>query len=276
MLDENAYVKTVAPLSKNPAIDRAVAAQLTQKLFAHVDVAKAASKVLPPNAHLPPWRLAASLRSFTEETVARFLASDRFQLLWMDANRRAHAGLVAALQNRAGVAVDHDGAVSIDLSQAAVEARRRLAAQGIHVFDNVPDSALARKYAIGRSQWLARARYVMRLHAVAVALPIVGLLAFLTALGLSRNRRRSLLQAGVGLSLAGAAAIGVVVVLRSIYLDHVVLPSVPHDAGAAFFDTLTRSPRLGLRVEFLVGVALIAAAVATNVLGRSSGARRSE
>jgi hypothetical protein len=114
---------------------------------------------------------------------------------------------------------------------------------------------------IGHSRWLARARFIMKLRFVALAIPLVALAAFGLALGLSRRPRRTLFQTGIGLAVASAIAVVVVVVVRTIYLDYVVWPVVPRDAGSAFFDTVTRKPRLGLKLEFAGGLLLAAGAM---------------
>ena len=261
VLDENAYVKTVAPLSTNPAIDAYVASQITTALFAHVDAAAEARKVLPPRADFLVLPLTAGLRDFTQQTVARFLATKRFHQLWLAANRVAHKALVAALEGKGGVLVAEHGVVSIDLTNIALAVRQELDKAGIHVFDSVPRSELQRRFVIGHSRWLARARFIMKLRFVALAIPLVALAAFGLALALSGRRRRTLLQAGIGLAVASAVAVVIVVVVRTIYLDYVVWPIVPRDAGAAFFDTVTRKPRLGLKLEFAGGLLLAAGAM---------------
>ena len=271
VLDENAYVKTVAPLSSNPAIDAYVANQLTTALFAHVDAAAEARKVLPARADFLVLPLTAGLRDFTQQTVARFLATKRFHQLWLAANRVAHKALVAALEGKGGVLVAEHGVVSIDLTNIALEVRHELDKAGIHVFDSVPRSELQRRFVIGHSRWLARARFIMKLRFVAVAIPLIALAAFGLALALSRRRRRTILQAGVGLAVASGVAVVIVIVLRTIYLDYVVWPIVPRDAGAAFFDTVTRKPRLGLKLEFAAGLLLAAGGA---IAGSSHFARR--
>jgi hypothetical protein len=271
VLNENAYVKTIAPLSRNPAIDAYVASQVTTALFANIDVAVEARKVLPPRADFLVLPLTAGLRDFTQQTVARFLATKRFQQLWLAANRVAHKTLVAVLEGKGGVVVAERGVVSIDLTSIALAARQELDKAGIHVFDRVPRSQLQRRFVIGHSRWLARARFIMKLRFIALAIPLLALVAFGLAVSLSGRRRRTLLQAGIGLAVASAVAVVFVVVVRTIYLDYVVWPIVPRDAGAAFFDTVTRKPRLGLKLEFAGGLLLAAGAM---LAGPSQLARR--
>lgn len=256
VVDERAYVRTVSPLSSNPAIDAAVAAKLTSALFSHVDVDAEAQRALPARGQFLAVPLAAGLRDLTQQTVDRFLASKQFNELWRLANEQAHQELVHVLEGKGPLRVGEHGTVSIDLTATALAVRKELDANGIHVFDAVPVSALHREYVIGHSRWLARARFVFKLQAIAFAVPVLAVLAWALALALSRGRRRTLLGIGIGVGIASVGAIATVAVGRTLYLDHVIWPVVPRDAGAAFFDTVTRLPGLGLRLELLGGVLL--------------------
>jgi hypothetical protein len=62
VLDTHVYLRTVTPLSSNPAIDAVVADEITKALFAHVDVAAEARQVLPAKAQFPALPLTAGLR----------------------------------------------------------------------------------------------------------------------------------------------------------------------------------------------------------------------
>jgi hypothetical protein len=96
------------------------------------------------------------------------------------------------------------------------------------------------------------------LKALAIALPLLVLALYAAAIVGSRQRRRTLLQASLGLAFA-MAVLGILLTIgRSIYLDKVAGPNLPHDAAAAFYDTIFHYLRLGLRV--IAGVALIVAA----------------
>ena len=257
VVDEHAYVRTVSPLSSNAAIDAAVADKVTSALFAHVDVAGEARKVLPARGQFLALPLAAGLRDVTRQAVDRFLGTRQFNALWRIANTQAHAELVRVLEGKGPLRAGARGTVSVDLTGTILAVRRELDKEGIHVFDSIPASALQRRYVIGHSRWLARARFIFKLQALAFALPTLAIAAWALALALSRRRRRTLLAIGVGVAVTSTVAIVAVSIGRKLYLDHVIWPIVPRDAGAAFFDTVTRYPRLGLRLE-LVGAILLA------------------
>ena len=65
------------------------------------------------------------------------------------------------------------------------------------------------------------------LKALAIALPLLVLVLIAAAIGLSERRRRTLLQASLGIA-ASMAVLGVLLTIgRSIYLDQVVGPNLP-------------------------------------------------
>ena len=186
VLDTHVYLRTVTPLSSNPAIDAVVADEITKALFAHVDVAAEARQVLPAKAQFLALPLTAGLRGYTQTAVERFLRSKQFRRLWIVANRQAHEALVAALEGKRSRFIAPDGSVDIDLADAVLAARQQLAAAGLHLFDKVPPGLLQRRLVIARPDAIARARRAVRvLKALAIALP--GALA-----GLPRARARAL------------------------------------------------------------------------------------
>ena len=206
VFDTNAYVRTVAPLSANPAIDAAVATELTTQLFNHVDVASEARRVLPANAGFLAYPLAVGVRDYTQQAIDRVLASQQFRRVWVFANQQAHAALAAVLEGRRSVYLAADGSVAIDLRAAASLVRGQLRAAGLQVFKDVPNSLLQRRFVIVRARSLQHVRVaVVALRTLAVALPAAALLLAALGLALSRGRRRTLVRFGFGLAAVASA-----------------------------------------------------------------------
>jgi hypothetical protein len=87
----------------------------------------------------------------------------------------------------------------------------------------------------------------------------------------AKDHRRALMGAGLGLA-AGMLALGVgILVLRALYLDARPAGVLTYDAAAAFYDTLVRFLRLGLRTVLVFGLIVALAAFFT---GRSITAVR--
>jgi hypothetical protein len=261
VLDTNRYVQTVTPLSSNRAIDAAVATQITNALFTHVNVSAEAQKLLPKKAEFLTRPLAAGLRDYTEEGVVRFLQGDQFRLIWQTANRQAHEALVAALEGKPSPFIEPDGTVDIKLANAAVAARQALAEAGLHVFDQVKPRLLQKRLVIAKPHSLKQIRRgVSLLRTLAVVLPLLAVALVGLALLLSGDRRRTLVRVGISLIVAGVLGIALIVVLRSYYLDQVVGADVPRAASTALYDTLLASLRFDMKLACLAGLAVTAGA----------------
>jgi len=266
------YVNTVAPLSSNRAIDAAVANEITNELFKHIDVAAEAQQVLPNKAKIFSLPLSAALRKYTVTVVEQFLRTREFRRLWVTANAQAHVALIDALEGRPSPLVGPDGSVDIDLSNMVAEARQILAEQGLHIFDRIKPALLQRRLVIAKPRSLAQIRRgVKLLRALAIALPILALCLVGLALALSGDRARTLFWAGVSLTAAGALGIAAIVVGRTYYLHEVVGPQVPHDAAVAFYDTVLASLRFDYRLACWIGLGVSGVAV---LAGSSAAAVR--
>ena len=256
------YVRTVKPLASDPHIQAVIADNVTRTLFANVDVAARAREVLPPRARPFAPAIASGLHTFVQNTTMSFLASDAFQKLWVEINRRAHKQLVKVLTGKGGKLVQtKNGQVVVNLAPALARVEQRLHDRGIHIFDKIPPSAIPSNFVILDSKQLKQGqRGVRLLKTLAIALPLLVLALLAAAIAISERRRRTLLQASLGIA-ASMAVLGVLLIIgRSIYLDQIVGPNLPRDAASAFYDVLVHYLRLGLRI--VAGVALVVAAVA--------------
>jgi hypothetical protein len=257
--DTSRYVRTVKPLASNPAIQSAVAANLTNTLFKRVDVEARAKDALPPRAKQFAAPIAAGIEGYAQTATKKFLASDAFQKLWVQVNRRAHEQLNKILTGQGHYVQTAHGEVAIDLAPVLAKIKQRLDARGVTVFDRVPTDSVNSSFVLVSSKQLDNAQKGVRLlKAVAIGLPLLVLALYAIAIGISRRRRRTLLQASLGL-VAGMALLGVGLTIgRSIYLDQVAGPNLPHDAATAFYDTIVHYLRLGIRV--IAAIALLVAA----------------
>jgi hypothetical protein len=257
--DTSRYVRTVKPLASNPAIQSAVAANLTDALFARVDVEARAKEALPPKLKQFAAPAAVGIENYTQTLTKRFLDTDAFEKVWVETNRRAHKQLNKILTGQGHYVQTAHGDVVVDLAPVLAKLKERLDARGITVFDRVPTDSVNSRFVLVSSKQLDNAQKGVRLlKAVAIGLPLLVLALYGIAIAISRRRRRTLLQASLGL-VAGMALLGIGLTIgRSIYLDYVAGPKLPHDAAVAFYDTIVHYLRLGIRL--IAGIALLVAA----------------
>ena len=257
LLNTDAYVSTVAPLASDPAIQAAVAHQVSQRLIAQTDVQQKVKQALPPRADFLATPITNGLRSATEQITLKAVQSPQFEKLWIAANRASHKQLVALLTGEQGGSLtSSNGRVTIDLSQVEVQAKKALDAKGITVFDKVP-AVKGLKFVLFQSDQLARFQRLTRfLNHLALVLPIVTLLCFAGGVVLTRDRRRGLVRAAVGLALSMALVLVVASVARNQYLSSLD-PSHSKAANAATIDAVS-----ALLLDTVRTVLIVAALVA--------------
>ena len=281
--DTDQYVATVAPLASDPAIQSAIADKITAEVFTHLDVVgitnqavdALAERGLPPliatQLHALSQPLSSGVQSFVRDEVGKVVASDAFVNAWSTANRAAHEALVAALtgETREGVTIEND-TVSINLGPIIQEVKQRLIDSGFELASRIPN--VNPSFVLVQSDYIAQARGAFNLlNAIGNWLPVVALFFLAIGIYVAKGHRRALV--GVGLGLAGGMlALGLALALfRTIYLNELPLGVLTRDAAAAFYDTLVRFLRLGLRMVLVLGLVI---ALAGFLTGRSTTAVR--
>jgi hypothetical protein len=281
--DTDRYVATVQPLASDPAIQNAIADKITAEIFAHLDVAgltneavdALASRGLPPRVatglHALAGPMSDGVQSFVRTEVGKVVASDAFADAWLTANRAAHQALVAALtgQTREGITIEND-TVSINLGPLIQEVKQRLVDRGFELASRIPN--VNPSFVLVQSDYIARARGAFNLlNAIGNWLPVVALIFLALGIYVAKGHRRALVGVGLGLA-AGMVVLALGLALfRTIYLNELPLGVLTRDAAAAFYDTLVRFLRLGLRTVLVFGLVIALAGFFT---GRSITAVR--
>jgi hypothetical protein len=278
------YLATVAPLASDPAIQNAIADQITAQVFTYIDVqglTVQAVDALAERRDLPPelvTRLQAlsvpianGVQSFTRTQVGRVVESPAFADAWLQANRLAHEELVKALTGQGGgaITVEND-TVSINLAAFIQTVKQQLIAAGFTLAERIPQ--VNASFVLFQSKDITRARSAFNLlTTLGTWLPVIALLLIGLGVYVARDHRRALIGAGLGVAVAMLALALGLAVFRSIYLDAVPATVLPHDAAAVLYDTIVRFLRAGLRTVFVLALVVAAGAFLT---GRSITATR--
>jgi hypothetical protein len=253
------YVETVGPLAENEDIQVAVAARVVNALFTQVDPAKRIEDALPDRAAFLGEPIATAMKGYATDVTERILASERFQTLWDNINRRAHNQLVALLTDdldkAKGAVTVEDGKVTLDLGDVIERVQTRLVAAGLTFLEGVDVPDASRTIAIINTEGLADARgYVAILDTLAWVLPVLAILALIGSALVVRTRRRAAIRAALVLVAACAFTLVILAIGRSLYLDAASSPGVNKDAASAVFDILVRNLRYGLITLAVIGV----------------------
>lgn len=185
------YVQTVEPLGRNPEVQKAVSKYATTQFFNNVDVTKIAEEALPPRAVFLAEPLADNLKQHTEQTLNKIVASDRFQDIWIESQKRAHQRLITVAKN-------HEGNGTIDLNYLYQQLSRRLKDTKLSFLANKSLPSNVGSITVVQADWLPVFSNIVnnielwRTLAIAL-LVLVSALAIL----ISRNRRRTIIRLGL-------------------------------------------------------------------------------
>ncbi|HEX3201413.1 MAG TPA: hypothetical protein VHW42_05695, partial [Actinomycetes bacterium] len=277
------YVQTVTPLASDPAVQNAIADQITAQVFTYIDIkglttqalAALSSRGLSPQvaSQLEAFSvpIANGVQSFTRDQVGKIVASDAFTNAWIQANRTAHAELVKALtgEGTGAITVEND-TVSVNLAAFVQTVKAQLVASGFTLAERIPQ--VNASFVLFQSKDITRVRSGFNLlNTLGIWLPIIALILLVLGVYVAKDHRRALVGAAVGVAVSMVVLALALAVFRSIYLDAVPATVLPHDAAAVLYDTIVRFLRLGLRTILVLALVVAAGAFLT---GRSVTAVR--
>jgi len=249
-------------------VQQAVADKLDNAITTKVDFDSLLRELLPQQADPLAPALTGVLQQAIRSRLDDFVASENFQNLWVEANRRAHARVVALLTTGESGRLLLDGnTVYLDLGAVVDRVRQALQERGLdRVAAAIPPTVDGRVTLL-KSEGLVKARKgVDLIERLTIVLPILALLCLGGYVLLSRPRRLGLLRVGLGLVVTALILVAAVGIGRTAYLDAINQQILPRDAAADIFDALVGLLRTGVRV---IVVAAVLMAVLGFVLGRT-------
>lgn len=277
ILDTDGYVETVAPLADDPVITDALAKRVVDELFARADVQSRVEDLLPGPVDALGRTFTSSLRNLATNQAESFLASDRFQALWEEANRIAHEQVVAMFSGDGDAVSQDDGQVVLDLGVVADKVRQRLVDGGVGILRRVSVPKGVVEVTLFQSDVIPKLQEAFGvLDDLATVLPIAFWVCVVGAIAVAPRRRRTVIA--LGLSVAATASLLLVGLnlARRESLDHATEASLDTDAAKAVFDTLVSALREASWVVIIAGlvVALVAAVSNPAWIGRVVGRLR--
>jgi hypothetical protein len=261
--DTDRYVRTVAPLASDPAIQTALTDRVTTQVSALLEEVVAREGLLDRDGFLAA-PLVFLLEDYVNQTVQTVITSDRFPEVWEEMNRVAHPVVSAVLTGSGteSVSTAH-GQITLDLAPLITEVINRLRERGIDIVDRIQVDQLDTTFIIFESQDLADAQMVVGvLEALAIWLPVLALVSLGASLILSVNRRQTIIWGGLGLAAAMAMLVMLLTFARWWTVGHLP-PDVHRDAATAFFETIGRYLRDATRLLSLLGLLIAAVAFVT-------------
>ncbi|MCK8468772.1 hypothetical protein M0722_16380 [Microbacterium sp. KSW4-16] len=283
LVDENAFVATLAPLIDEPSVQQLLVDETMTAFRAQVDLPAVVDTVIDGVTELTPGDrtgplldvlrapLADGLDGVIASTVTTAIASDTFASAWETSLRGAHRALtIASTSDGAGIVRITPDGLGIALGPLVAEVKDALVARGVGLATLIP--GIDRVVIVGSADSLiaVRAGYAAA-DLIGWWLPVGTLVAF--GLGIAVARRRSTAVLGVGAAITlGSASLtatlwlgGIAAEAASTALD--ISPTVIAVIAAQLFADM-RATAAALTV---LGVVI---AVAGWLAGRSRAASR--
>lgn len=219
LVDEEAFVATLAPLVDDPAVQSMIIEETMQAIETQVDFQQLTSDVfdgiaalgLPPRAasalQLLEAPAANGLEALTTTAVTKLVESDAFSDVWATATRAAHRALTtAATSDGGGLVVRTPDGVGIQVGAIVDRVKQNLVDRGVGVAQIIPPVDYV--VIIGEGQNLATIRTG---YALATAagwwLPVLTLALFAVGIAVARRRSAAVMGTGIGLAIgAGTLA----------------------------------------------------------------------
>ena len=228
LLNTGTFVGTVGPVFQDPAVASAVAARATDELFTELHLQARLRDALPPKASFAAVPITNATKGYVAGELTKVLTSPRFQAIWTAALTSTHKRLVAVLRGRNTAAISTSGGyivintvplinqalgkvsglasdlagkpvtlpaiTSAEVPQQAVT--KLSAALGVTLPANFGQITLVRSSDLATVQ-----KGVKAFDRLTLVLPLITIALIALSLWLSVNRRRTLLQLAVGVSL---------------------------------------------------------------------------
>lgn len=216
--DTEAFVAAYAPLSRDPAVQQALAAKLSSTIQDRLDLPSLTQQLIDEVSGSRPvvGRLLPSLTGplnsfvsdFIDSQVNGFVSSDAFNQVWNVALRTTHTQFVTLISgDDTGTLTLEEGKLQLQLGPFVEAVKQRLIANGFPVAERIPPVTTAIDLIQLNPRTVAQAQAGYRLlTGVAEWLPWLLLLLPALALFAARDLRRTVIACGLAVT-AGIAVV---------------------------------------------------------------------
>lgn len=252
------YVATMSPLVREPVVTDYIALAATNKLFDEIQVEHRIKELLPKRASVIAAPVTAELHTFAQAQASRLLASHWFAEFWDGANRRIHENLIKFLKGEPMPRVQQAQHIAISLTPVVDKVITELDQRGVTVFDPLKEKLAKGKqadFSLANTQQVKKIRSLFKVvSAVGWGLSLATLLLLLVAVAVAVERRKTILRAALGASIALVVVLAGLAIGRNVFINQA--PKAPPDVTASVFDTVTRYLQHSLKVVLLVSLLL--------------------
>lgn len=272
-LSTNVFVDTSAELIEDKAIRNAVATRAVDELFDSVDVQAEIKGQLPKDFKSLSGPATAGLREASYRVVDRALEQPSLQRLWTLSLEESHRTLVQVLEGKGSRVSTDEGIVTLDLEQIVLETADRIGIRD-QVEDKLP--ADVGRIEILRSDELDTAQNAFQLlNTLAWVLPLLTLAAFVLAVWLARDRRRTVRAIGITITVVGVLGLVAANLTGNYVVSSLASDKESRAAAGNAWDIVTELMRGSFRWFVVTGILFLAAAWLAGPGRQATAVRRS-
>ena len=257
LLNPDNWANTSAKLLENADVRNGISNYLAAQLHANVNGSRLKA-VLPPLLQPLATPVAAAVQNFAVSGAQRALDDPKVQTIWRDANRVADQAFVNIVNGGRGNVQISGGEVTLNLSALVTDLTNRVGLPNLA--SKLPPSVGHLK--ILKSNQLAFVQDVGKaLKDLALLLTIIVPLLYALAIFLARGRRRrTLMNVGFAIVVAGVLVLAAAAILKPAVVNSLVKVNANKPAGNAVVSIATSMLTEIAGAFVVVGVPLIVAA----------------
>lgn len=275
VLDTQEYVDTVSVLSQDPDIQAAVARKVSRAISNNLDINAVVVDELGTDitdekrAARVEARLRRTIPVLIDDVTVQVLASEQFALLWAEANREIHDGLIAALAgDPSGSLHLSNGELVLDTTEMVDHARAELATRGVKRANVMTVPASDTQIVLLSADELAEAQRVYKVaNPLASWLIVIAAVLYLVGILLARRRTLMVIMTGIAVAFCGAGLLVMLATGQSTVQERFSDAQFSNAAGD-FATTLTADLRTAAWVMLAVGIAVAVVVLVIRLLQR--------
>lgn len=259
ILDTDAWVSAVGPLSQDEVIVDAVSVYAVGEVFNAFDAQALAQESLPEELQFLSGSLVSALEELIRDVVAKLIASDQFNAIWVAVNRAVHKAFIGALHGDGGLVSLTEGKLVVDLSDIFGFIQGSLGMGAMDFFDQAGWGT----FVLFESHQVAVLQQVLNtLDKAGIWLAIGTLALFFVAWLVSLWRRSTLLWIGVGVAITMILTLILYALLQPVLLASIADPLF-RTVADAIWNVVTRGLVWQTIIFLAIGILLaIGAALA--------------
>ena len=252
------FVDTLGPIASEPAVQEAIADNLTEQIFATLVLEERLQGAFPDRLGFLAAPAVNQLEEWTAVLALRLVQAEEFSTIWTASLRAVHSTVVDFMNGTGRVSLGEEGVIELDLSGVSTRIVDRLEELGVEISEEERPILTSGRVPIAQVAALDQLRSILSaLNKLFIVLPILAVLFLAGSVAVAVKRRRAAFRAGMGIMISMAVFIIILAVSRMTMFNAVEDAGMSTDVAGAVWSNLTIALRGTAWGLFFVGFLLV-------------------